>query len=120
MVIVKLIISIFLLFFGLTGFCSKGPNNDSKFEFSKSVYKIKGVIKKTDDDYFIQPTESKGQKFVPSYLPDEYKKNGLEVTFDGDLGKADKSGVALNIRKIWVSYDIKEKYKLVHKSYDLN
>jgi hypothetical protein len=42
------------------------------------------------------------------------------VTFDGELGKADKNGTALNIHKIWVVYELKEKYKLVHKSYDLN
>ena len=69
---------------------------------------------------FIVAEESKGEKFVPAYLPDEYKKNGLEVTFDGDIGKADKSGTALNIHKIWVAYELKEKYKLIHKSYDLN
>ena len=95
-------------------------NNDSKFEFSKSVYKVKGIIKKLDGDFVIVAEESKGEKFVPAYLPDEYKKNGLEVTFDGDIGKADKSGTALNIHKIWVAYELKEKYKLIHKSYDLN
>ncbi len=68
----------------------------------------------------IIPEGSKTEKFVPSYLPEEYKKNGLEVTFDGELGKAEKSGTALNIHKIWVAYEIKEKYKLIHKNYDLN
>jgi len=97
-----------------------GTNSDSGVEFSKSVYKVKGIIKKLDGDFVIVPDESKKEKFVPSYLPEEYKKNGLEVTFDGDLGKADKSGTALNIHKIWVAYELKEKYKLIHKSYDLN
>ena len=116
---VLFIISLFI--FNLNAWCgSTGPNGESKFEFSKPVYKIKGVIKKVDGDYVIVPEESKGQKFVPSYLPEEYKKNGLEVTFDGDLGKVDKSGTALNIHKIWVAYELKEKYKLIHKSYDLN
>jgi hypothetical protein len=108
------------LFFSLYAWCGNDPNGDSKFEFSKSVFKIKGTIKKADGDFVIVPEENKNEKFVPSYLPEEYKKNGLEVTFDGDLGKADKSGTALNIHKIWVAYEIKEKYKLVHKNYDLN
>ncbi len=96
------------------------PENDNKFEFAKPVYKIKAIIKKTDGDYVLIPSDSKDSKFIPAYLPDEYKKNGLEVTFDGDLGKADGTGTALNIHKIWVAYELKEKYKLVHKSYDLN
>jgi hypothetical protein len=110
------------VFLSLYAWCgTTGPNNDSKFEFSKSVYKVKGTIKKADGDFVIMPEGgTKGEKFIPSYLPEEYKKNGLEVTFDGDLGKADKTGTALNIHKIWVEYALKEKYKLVHKSYDLN
>jgi len=110
----------FLLFSLLTVHGSNGPNNDSKFEFSKSVYKVKGTIRKSDSDYVIVAEEDKKLRFAPSYLPEEYKKNGLEVTFDGELGKADASSTALNIHKIWVAYEIKEKYKLIHKSYDLN
>ncbi len=37
----------------LTVYGSNGPNNDSKFEFSKSVYKVKGTIRKSDSDYVI-------------------------------------------------------------------
>ena len=118
--IVKLVIAIFLIICSLTAFCFKGPNNNSKFEFSKSIFKVKGTVKKADGSYVIIPADTKGEKFIPAYLPEEYKKNGLEVTFDGDLGTADKAGTALNIHKIWVAYDLKEKYKLVHKSYDLN
>ena len=117
---VLVIISFVLL--SLYVWCApKGPNDGSKFEFSKSVYKVKGTIKKSDGDFVIVPENgTKGEKFVPAYLPEEYKKNGLEVTFDGDVGKADKSGTALNIHKIWVEYALKEKYNLIHKSYDLN
>jgi len=110
----------FLLFSLLTWSATSGPDGDAKFEFSKPVFKIKGTIKKIDSDYVIVPQDSKKDKFIPSYLPEEYKKNGLEVTFDGELGKADKSGTALNIHKIWVAYELKEKYKLEHKSYELN
>lgn len=116
---VLFILSLFL--FNLNAWCgTTNPSSDSKFEFSKPVYKIKGTIKKVDSDYVIVPEDAKGQKFLPSYLPEEYKKNGLEVTFDGDLGKVEKSGTTLNIHKIWVAYELKEKFKLIHKSYDLN
>jgi hypothetical protein len=117
----RVIACISFVLFSIYGWCGpRGTNNDSKFEFSKSVYKVKGTIKKSDGAYVIIPEEGKGEKFIPAYLPDEYKKNGLEVTYDGDVGKADKSGTALNIHKIWVAYELKEKYKLIHKSYDLN
>lgn len=116
----RVLVFISFLLLSLYAWCSPTGPSDSKFEFSKSVYKIKGTIKKIDGDYVIVPEESKKDKFVPSYLPEEYKKNGLEVTFDGDLGKGDQSGTALNIHKIWVAYEIKEKYKLAHKNYDLN
>ena len=106
--------------FSLLVWCGTGPNSDSKFEFSKPVYKVKATIRKVDGDFVLMPDGTKEQKFIPSYLPEEYKKNGLEVTFDGDVGKADKSGTALNIHKIWVAYELKEKYKLTHKNYDLN
>jgi len=117
----RVLVFIPFLFFSLYLWSGpKGTNNDSRFEFSKAIFKIKGTIKKIGGDFVIVPDENKAEKFVPSYLPEEYKKNGLEVTFDGELGKADKSGTALNIHKIWVAYEIKEKYKLVHKNYDLN
>jgi hypothetical protein len=110
-----------LLLFSLCAWCgSNDPNNDSKFEFAKAVYKVKGTIRKADGVFVVVPEEDKTEKFIPVYLPDEYKKNGLDVTFDGDLGRVDKSGTALNIHKIWVAYELKEKYKLVHKNYDLN
>ena len=96
------------------------PNNESRFAFTKSVYKLKGTIRKTDGEYVIVSADDKNLKYIPAYLPEEYKKNGLEVSFDGDLGKAEQSGTALNIHKVWVAYELKEKYKLVHKSYDLN
>ena len=108
------------LFFVLHTYHHHKSTNDSRFEFTKSVYKIKGTIRKADGDYVIVPDGSKDDKFVPVYLPEEYKKNGLEVTFDGELGKGDKTGTALNIHQIWVVYELKEKYKLVHKSYNLN
>ena len=117
---VLLFIPVFLLCYlhNLSG--PTGESNDSKFEITKSVYKIKGTIRKSDGVYVIVPEDMKNEKFVPTYLTEEYKKNGMEVTFDGDLGKADKSGTPLNIHKIWVAYEIKEKYKLAHKNYDLN
>jgi hypothetical protein len=117
-----LLLATFVLF-SLCAFClPNNPEKDSKFEFTKSVYKVKGVVNKANDDmvFVILPQELKGKKFVPTYLPEEYKKKGLEVTFDGDLGKEDKAGVPLTIHKIWVAYEIKEKFKLAHKNYDLN
>ena len=111
---------VFLLF-SLCAWCGPiGESNGSKFEFSKAIYKVKGTIKKINGDYVIIPDEKKNETFVPTYLPEEYKKNGLEVTFDGELGQGDKSGTPLNLHKIWVAYEIKEKYKLAHKNYDLN
>ena len=110
-----------LILISLRVLCGTGPGSgDSKFEFSKSVFKLKGTIKKSGDDFVIVPEDSKDIKFVPEYLPEEYKKNGLEVTFDGDLGKAEKTSTPLNLHKIWVAYELKEKYKLTHKSYELN
>ena len=116
----KYLLTISLLAFTLLTGHAAIPENDNKFEFAKPVYKIKATIKKADGEYILIPADSKDSKFIPAYLPDEYKKNGLEVTFDGDLGKAEGGGTALNIHKIWVAYELKEKYKLVHKSYDLN
>ena len=116
----KFLIFIPYLLFVLNTRHAHRPNNDSKFEFTKSVYKLKGTIRKADGDFVIVSDDDRNLKYVPAYLPEEYKKNGLEVTFDGDLGKVDKSGTALNIHKVWVAYELKEKYKLVHKSYELN
>ena len=116
----RVLISLSFLLFSLSAWCGSGPNNDSKFEFAKAVYKVKGTVRKADGVFVIVPEEDKTEKFIPVYLPEEYKKNGLDVTFDGDLGKVEKSSTALNIHKIWVAYELKEKYKLVHKNYDLN
>ena len=119
--IMRVLVFISFFFFSLHVWSgTNAPNNESKFEFSKAIYKVKATIRRSDGDFVIVPDESKKEKFIPSYLPEEYKKNGLEVTFDGELGKADKSGTALNIHKIWVSGELKEKLKLIHKSYDLN
>jgi hypothetical protein len=78
------------------------------------------MVRKYDGDYVIVSMEGTNEKFLPAYLPEEYKKNGMEVTFDGELGKPYKSCTTLNIHKIWVAYDVKEKYNLVHKNYELN
>ncbi len=115
----KYLLFIPLFLFVLSAGAAPRPN-DGKFEFTKSVYKVKATIRKSDGEFVLVPADGSGGKFVPAYLPDEYKKNGLEVTFDGDLGKADGGNTALNIHKIWVAYELKEKYKLTHKSYELN
>ena len=94
--------------------------NSSGLEFSKAVYKVKGVIKHVDGDYVIIPSDDKTLKFAPDYMPEEYKKSGLEVTLDGEVGKPSDGLTPLVIHKIWVAYELKEKFKLVHKNYDLN
>ena len=100
--------------------CAGRRPNGANFEFSKSVFKVKGTIKKADSDYVIVATDDKTVKFIPAYLPEEYKKNGLEVAFDGELGKINNGLTTLNIHRIWVAYELKVKYKLAHKNYDLN
>lgn len=115
----KYSIFFFLIVWSTAGCCG-GENSSPLFEFSKPVYKIKGSIRKQDGDFVIMAENAKGISYLPQYLPEEYKRSGIEVTFDGELGKALSGGTALNLHRIWVSDQMKEKYKLIHKAYDLN
>jgi hypothetical protein len=109
-----------LLFAAIISHATPAPLRGSNFEFSKSVYKVKATIKKQGDNYILVAESDKSVKYSPAYLPDEYKKNGLEVTFDGDLGRSEEETTPLNIHKVWVDFSLKEKFHLAHKNYDLN
>lgn len=106
-----------LLFFGLAAMANTANVSWNNTDFTKHVFKVKATIKKVGNDFVIVPEENKSQQMTPTYLPDEYKINGLKVTFDGDVSSADAT---LNLRKIWVEYELKEKYRLAHKMYELN
>ena len=115
------LISLFLLF-SLMSSLLKAQSNSTANElaFTKQIFKIPAVIKQEKKTFIIVPLDSKDIKYLPTYLPEEYKINGLNVTLDGEIGKQKEDGYPLAIKKIWVEYKLKEKYNLAHKMYDLN
>ena len=106
--------------FSLFGLMAFSQTATSDVVFGKAVYKVQATVKKIDGKFMIVPDQFKDFHYIPVVLPEEYKINGLKVTFDGDLGEVEGNETALNIKKIWVDYALKEKYHLVHKMYDLN
>ncbi|MFN8309722.1 MAG: hypothetical protein U0T73_07155 [Chitinophagales bacterium] len=116
----KLFTSVLILFAVAAMASESASPGISNLDFSKQIFKVKATIKKVNNNFVLVPDESKNRTFAPVYLPDEYKINGLKVTFDGDIAVTSDPETQLNIRKIWVEYELKEKYRLAHKMYDLN
>jgi hypothetical protein len=114
-IVIKL--SILFLFFSSSHFLIA---ND-EFDFKTPVKRMKGKVKKLNEDLTVIVSEDESRRFVVSNLPDEFNKNDLKVRFSG-LEAAPPpymklAGTPLKLTKISISPEQKRLFDLGKKSY---
>lgn len=91
------------------------------FDFKTPVKRMKGTVKKLNEDLTVIISEDESRRFVVSNLPDEYNKNDLKVRFSG-LEAAPPpymklAGTPLKLTKISVTSEQKRLFDLNKKGY---
>ncbi len=58
------------------------------FEWERKISKVKATVNSLGDEIFVIKPEGDGSnRYISQQLPEEYKKEGLKVTFTGMVGK---------------------------------
>lgn len=95
--------------------------DDWEWEREVSNVKAKVVLLENGETWVIVPDDNENMRYISRQLPEEYKKNGLAVTFNGWIGKIPPHvrmlGTPLKLTKIWVSCADKKQYKLKKGKY---
>lgn len=91
------------------------------FEKATDLGKTKGIVKMIGDSYVIEDAANNGKRWVAVNMPEEFKKEGLEVTFSGEEGVIPPNvrlmGTPLKLEKIAVTCKVKKKMKLNKRKY---
>lgn len=95
--------------------------DDWEWEREVSNVKAKVVLLENGETWVIVPDDNENMRYISRQLPEEYKKNGLAITFNGWIGKIPPHvrmlGTPLKLTKIWVSCADKKQYKLKKGQY---
>jgi hypothetical protein len=92
------------------------------FEWYKTIQNVKGTIKVLNEDMaVIIPDTDSNNRYISRQLPDSLKKDGLKVTFTGEVGKIPPNfrmaGTPLKLHSIKVSCGEAKKFGLKVKKY---
>jgi hypothetical protein len=92
------------------------------FEWYKTIKNVKGSIKVLSEDLVVIITDADpNERYISRQLPDSLKKDGLKVTFTGEVGKIPPNfrmaGTPLKLHSIKVSCAEAKKYGLKVKKY---
>ena len=93
------------------------------FEWEKKVSNVKATIKFLEDKetVVIVPDDNASMRYISQQLPEEYKKEGLKVTFSGWLGKIPPNvrmiGKPLKLKCICITSTEQKKFKLTKRKY---
>jgi len=99
---------------------------DWSFGYDHSISNVKGVVKFLDnkETVVIIPNDNPNGRYIASNLPEEYKVEGLKVTFSGDVGIIPPNvrmlGTPLKLKNISVCKCEQKKYKLKKRKYTFN
>jgi hypothetical protein len=95
--------------------------DDWEWEREVSNVKAKVVLLENGETWVIVPDDNENMRYISRQLPEEYKKNGLPITFDGWIAKIPPHirllGTPLKLTKVWVTCADKKKYKLKKGKY---
>ncbi len=89
----------------------------------KPVSKVKATVKAmaAGETFLIVPDDNPNGRYVSAQLPEEYKKDGLKITFSGVVGKIPPNvrmmGTPLKISSVWVSKTERKKFNLKKAKY---
>lgn len=93
------------------------------WEWEREVSNVKGkvVLLENGETWVIVPDDNANMRYISRQLPEEYKKNGLAINFNGWIGKIPPHvrmlGTPLKLTKVWVSCADKKKHKLKRGMY---
>lgn len=93
------------------------------FEWERKVSKVKATINSLGDGEFfvIKPDDDGSNRYISQQLPDEFKKDGLKVTFTGWVGKIPPNfrmmGTPLKLLCICVSKSEQQKFGLSKRKF---
>ncbi len=93
------------------------------FEWEKKIKNVKATVKVMSNGelFVLTPDSNESMRYVSQQLPEEYKKDGLKVTFTGWEGKIPPNvrmmGKPLKLESICVSKAEKKKFKLKKSKY---
>ncbi len=95
----------------------------SDFEWEKKIKNVKATVKVMSNGelFVLTPDSNESMRYVSQQLPEEYKKDGLKVTFSGWEGKIPPNvrmmGKPLKLECICASKAEKKKFKLTKSKY---
>jgi|JI8StandDraft_1071087.scaffolds.fasta_scaffold697870_1 hypothetical protein len=115
----KRIISVVFIFFTLSSFAQTGG-----FDFKIPVRNVKGIVKRLNSELtVIELVKNPNKRYVASNLPDEFKKEGLHVTFSGLEAPIPPyirmAGTPIKLKSIKVTTKEQKSFKLTKKKYKL-
>ena len=94
------------------------------FEWYKKLSKVQATIRFLEDKQtvvIVPLNNPREQRYISLQLPEEFKKEGLLVTFNGFEGKIPPNfrmlGTPLKLTAIWVSKEEQQKHKLQKRCY---
>src|SRR5690242_16070486 len=98
-------------------------SQDWPYAIDRTIKNEKGTVKflENQDIVVIQPDNNPNGRYISQQLPEEYRKDGLKVTFSGDVGKIPPNfrmvGTPLRLKSIWVSCAEQKKFKIKKRKY---
>jgi len=104
--------------------CSFSLLNAQDFEWYKTIKNQKGYIKVLGEEAtVIIPFNNENERYFSAQLPDEFKKDGLKVTFAGKVGKIPPHmrliGTPLKLTSICITKSEAKKFSLKKSCYKL-
>lgn len=96
---------------------------DDQWEWERQVSNVKAKVSKTEGGelWIIMPDDNPNTRYISQQLPEEYKKEGLAITFNGWIGKIPPHvrmmGTPLKLTKVWVTCAEKKKHGLKKSKY---
>jgi hypothetical protein len=96
--------------------------NAQDFEWYKTIKNQKGFIKVLSEEAtIIIPSNNENERYFSAQLPNEFKKDGLKITFTGKVGKIPPHmrliGTPLKLTSICISKAEAKKFSLTKSCY---
>ena len=93
------------------------------FTWEKKIKNVKATVKTLNNGelFVIVPDSNENMRYISQQLPQEYKKDGLKITFTGWEGKIPPNvrmmGKPLKLESICVTKSEQQKFKLKKRKY---
>ncbi|MES2619778.1 MAG: hypothetical protein V4615_02925 [Bacteroidota bacterium] len=114
----KISICVFIIMIALSA-----QSQNWEYDVERTISNVKGTIKflENPEIVYIQPDDNPNGRYISNQLPEEYRKEGLKITFSGDVGKIPPNfrmlGTPLRLKSIGVSCKEQKKFKLKKRKY---